>query len=175
MANAEEEVYDISDSNRLRQEVEERRQERSAQFRQQLANRRQFREQFMQQRGALDEESKVEPAAPRVQATPRRSRPQTTPISAREFATVRARSKLARDLEKQEAAVKRKQELKEKQFAALRARANQYIWNFNYPVQKELDESDYMFRYRKQLNSKRGINDVETKILRNTALAGSKY
>lgn len=169
------EVIDISESNILKQEAARAREERSLGFRERAAARRRFKERFMARGGQQDEEAKVELPPERVLITPGRSQPQTAPISRRELDTVRARRRIAAEVEREEAALQRKRNLKMQQEAMLQARANDYNWDFSYEPRKEPDETKYMFRYRQMLRQKRNYSDSQTKMARNIALARCKY
>lgn len=171
----EDEVVDISESTRLKLETEAAREERSAQFRRDAAERRRFKEQFMARGGQQDEEKAVEVIPERQFITPGRSRPQTAPISRREFETMRALQRRSREAKAEEAKLRAELELKRRREALLQAKADEYQWDFSYEIRKEPDESDYMYRYRQMVHRRRGYGDAQTKILRNSVLASCKY
>ena len=171
----ESEVIDISSSNRIREERAREREERSAQFRQSAAARRQFKERFMTRGGQQSDQKPVDRLPQREVRSVGRSRPQTKPITRHEIATAKARSRMTEAMRRNEAEAQSRIALRKQQDAAIQARADAYDWNFSYNIRKEPDESQYMFRYREAAHKRRGYDDAQTKILRNTMLASCKY
>lgn len=88
---------------------------------------------------------------------------------------MRARRRLdAQEQERQNELI-RKHEAKLAREKALLAYANRHTWDFSYPIHKEIDETRFMFRYRRMLGRTRDFKDTQTKMYRNASLGGCEY